>query len=71
MNMQEILQSEKDPKPEDYPGMYCANGKADCRDIDTLKNCVCPDCAVHKKYDLDNAEPSFLYCKDGKAHKMS
>ena len=69
MDFQEVLQSSEDPKPEDYPGMYCSNGKADCTDIDTRKDCICPDCPVYKKYDLKVADPAFLYCKDGKAWK--
>lgn len=69
MNIQEILQGKEDPKPSDYPGMYCANGKAVCRDIDTEKNCICPDCVIYKEYELENAKPDFLYCKDGKAMK--
>lgn len=67
MNFQELLQSEEDLKPEDYPGMYCANGKAVCVDIDTDQNCVCPDCAVYKEKGLEEAIPDFLYCNDGKA----
>lgn len=53
MNFQEVLQSSEDPEPEDYPGMYCANGKADCEDIDTGKDCICPECPVYKKYELE------------------
>jgi hypothetical protein len=69
MKMQEMMQNEEEmtPKPRDFPGMYCTNGKAICVDIDTSQYCICEDCAVHKLYDLDNAEPTFLYCKDGKA----
>lgn len=71
MKMQEIMQSEEKekmtPSPEDFAGMYCTNGKASCTDIDTSKYCICEDCSVHKEYDLDNANPTFLYCKDGKA----
>ena len=69
MKIQEMMQSEEEmmPQPRDLPGMYCANGKAICVDIDTSKNCICPDCAIHKEYNLDNADPTFLYCKDGKA----
>ncbi|HEY0196287.1 MAG TPA: DUF2769 domain-containing protein [Methanobacterium sp.] len=69
MNFQEILQGEENPKPQDYPGMYCANGKADCGDIDTDQNCVCPDCAVYKEHGLEKAVPDFLYCNDGRAKK--
>lgn len=69
LNIQEIMQDEEEPsiKPNDYPGMYCANGKAFCADIDTTKNCICTDCKIYKDYNLDKANPTFLYCKDGKA----
>jgi len=69
MNFQELLQSEDDPKPVDYPGMYCANGKAECEDIETEKNCLCNECMVYKEFSLENAKPDFLYCSDGKAMK--
>jgi len=69
VNFQEVLQSREDLEAEDYPGMYCRNGKADCADIDTQKNCICPECPVYKKYDLEGAEPAFLYCKVGEAKK--
>lgn len=69
MNFQELLQSVDDLKPEDYPGMFCANGKAECEDIETEKNCLCPDCMVYKEYGLKDAKPDFLYCNDGKAMK--
>ncbi len=65
MESRELMQSEEILKGEDYPGMYCTNGKATCEDIDTNKNCICPDCAIHKEYKLDGAKPSFLYCKEG------
>lgn len=40
--------------------MFCAFGKSDC--IDTQKGCICGDCEVHKKYDLNEG----YYClKDG------
>lgn len=68
MKFQELLQSD-DPKVEDYPGMYCANGKAECGDIETGKNCLCNECMVYKEFGLENAKPDFLYCSDGKAMK--
>jgi len=69
MKTQEKLQGEEDIEPQDYPGMYCTNGKAVCEDIDTDKDCVCPDCAVYKEFGLENAIPDFLFCNDGKAMK--
>lgn len=71
INMQEIMQGEQEEKPslnpEEFPGMYCTNGQAVCKDIDTSQYCICENCAIHKEYDLDNANPTFLYCKEGKA----
>jgi len=69
MNYQNILQSEDDPKPEDYPGMYCTNGNAVCKDLDTEKNCICNECMVYKEFGLENAHPNFLFCGNGKAKK--
>jgi len=73
MKIQEIMQSEEEmmPQPRDLPGMYCANGKAICIDIDTTKNCICSDCTIYKEYNLENADPTFHYCKDGKAMQKS
>ncbi|HTX60880.1 MAG TPA: DUF2769 domain-containing protein [Methanobacterium sp.] len=69
LNLQEILQGEKEPQAGDFPGMYCANGIAECEDIDTSKDCVCPDCAVYQEHGLDTAKPDFLYCEKGRAQK--
>lgn len=69
LNIQEILQGDKEPQADDFPGLYCGNGEASCDDIDTNKDCVCPDCAVYKENGLDKAKPDFLYCKDGQARK--
>lgn len=69
MKTQENLHGDGDLKPEDYPGMYCANGKATCEDIDTSKDCVCPDCGIYQEFNLEKAKPDFLYCEDGKAKK--
>ncbi|MCE5214089.1 MAG: DUF2769 domain-containing protein [Methanobacterium sp.] len=68
LKLQEILQNEKEPiKPQNFPGMYCTNGKAVCGDINTEKNCICDRCSVYTDFNLAEAEPSFLYCKDGHA----
>lgn len=69
VDMQDILQGDEDPRPPDFPGMYCANGKAECGDIETGKDCICPDCMIYQEYILENAKPDFLYCSDGKAMK--
>jgi hypothetical protein len=66
MHLQEIMQNEQESiQPQDYPGMYCTNGKAVCDDIDTTKNCICDKCPIYGEYNLEKANPSFLYCKDG------
>ena len=68
MKLQDTLQNKDEPlKPQDFPGMYCTNGKAVCEDIDTEKNCICDKCLVYAEFNLDKADPSFLYCKDGQA----
>lgn len=45
---------------EHMENMFCGFGKSNC--IDQEKGCVCPDCQVHKKYDLKE----MYYClQDG------
>jgi hypothetical protein len=56
------------PKPEDMPGPYCAIGFTNCKDFDYNKVCICPGCQVYKDYNLMNANPSSMYCKNGKAN---
>lgn len=55
------------PEPEEFPGMYCANGKAACKDIDTNKKCKCVDCEVWKENELELKQPTTYFCKNGKA----
>ncbi|MCE7698885.1 MAG: DUF5518 domain-containing protein [Methanobacterium paludis] len=65
----EMMQSEGDmmPHPIDVPGMYCANGKATCEDLDATKMCQCTNCLVWKENDLESAELKGYFCRDGKA----
>ena len=55
------------PKTEDMPGPYCANGTAICKDLDFSKMCICNGCQVFKDYNLMKAKPTLYFCKDGKA----
>ncbi len=66
-NMQAALSSNS-LNPSAIPAAYCATGKATCQDIDTNQDCICPNCSVFNKYNLDNGTPVMYYCKDGKAH---
>lgn len=54
------------PKPEEFPGPYCANGVAICKDFDFTKTCMCGSCQIFNKYNLAKAKPSLYFCKDGK-----
>ena len=67
-NLENAKQSGSSLKPSDIPAVYCSSGKATCQDIDTSRSCICPDCAVFSRYDLNNGKPVMYYCRDGKAH---
>jgi len=67
MKMLQISMKGMSPEHEDFPGMYCTNGKAVCEDIDTNKKCNCINCEVWKEYKLDSKEPGIYFCKNGKA----
>ena len=54
------------PKPEDFPGPYCANGVAICNDFDFTKTCICGSCQIYQKNNLAKAKPNLYFCKDGK-----
>jgi hypothetical protein len=54
------------PKPEDFPGPYCANGVAICKDFDFTKLCMCSGCQIFNKYNLAKAKPNLYFCRDGK-----
>ena len=54
------------PKPEDFPGPYCANGVAICKDFDFTKPCICSSCQIFNKYNLAKAKPNLYFCRDGK-----
>jgi len=66
MNFQELLQSEDDPKPVDYPGMYCANGKAECEDIETEKTAYVMNAWFIKNLAWRMLNPTFSTAAMGK-----
>lgn len=48
------------PEKEEYvENMFCAYSKSSC--IKVKKTCKCPNCPVHKKYELDK----MYYCFGG------
>ena len=63
--MPKIKETKMMPSPEMVPGMYCANGKATCTDIDTKKMCQCTICPLWEEYDLAKGEPKGYFCRDG------
>ncbi|PKL66151.1 MAG: DUF2769 domain-containing protein [Methanobacteriales archaeon HGW-Methanobacteriales-1] len=65
--MPKLKESKMMPEPEMVPGMYCANGKATCTDIDVSKMCQCNMCPLWKENDLPNGEPMGYFCRDGAA----
>ena len=55
-------------KPEEFPWLYCATGKASCAGYLNFKEeCKCKDCKVYTENHLDNLDPVEFYCKNGKA----
>ena len=54
-------------EPEIVPGLYCSSGIASCKDIDTSRPCICPDCPVFVEYDLAKGHLIDHYCKNGRA----
>lgn len=54
-------------EPDIIPGLYCSSGVAFCKDIDTSRPCICPECPVFIEYGLEKCHPTHHYCKDGRA----
>ena len=52
-------------KPEFLPALYCSSGRTDCRDIDTLRMCLCSGCVTFVKYRLHEGRPKSYFCHDG------
>ena len=67
MKMLQISMKGMSPEPSDFPGMYCANGKAICSDLDPDKTCKCINCDVWKENNLNSGQPSTYFCQNGKA----
>ena len=57
------------PSPDEFPGPYCAIGKADCDDLDLSQACICNTCRVYKNYDLASGRPIEHFCFNDKALK--
>ena len=51
--------------PDRVPGVYCATGKATCKDIKTNRICKCNDCPIWKENNLKEGEPSRHFCRNG------
>lgn len=64
--MLQISMKGMNPEPEDFPGMYCINGKAVCDDLDIYKKCNCINCEVWKENELELKGPRTKYCQNGK-----
>lgn len=67
MKMLQISMRGMSPEPSEFPGMYCANGKAVCSDLDLDKSCNCINCDVWKENDLASGQPGKYFCQNGKA----
>jgi hypothetical protein len=67
MKMLQISMRGMSPEPSEFPGMYCANGKAVCNDLDPDKTCNCINCDVWKENDLASGQPGSYFCQNGKA----
>jgi hypothetical protein len=67
MKMLQISMKGMSPEPSDFPGMYCANGKAICSDLDPDKKCNCINCDVWKEHNLNSRQPGIYFCQNGKA----
>ena len=69
--MQEMMSEDVDIatviEPKDVPGIYCANGKAVCTDLDTHEICKCGECPIWTEYGLNKGEPGSYFCRDGAA----
>jgi hypothetical protein len=63
----EIKETKLMPDSEMVPAMYCINGKATCKAIDTKQICQCFLCPLWDEYDLLHSKPMRYYCRDGAA----
>ena len=54
-------------EPEIVPGSYCSSCMASCKDIDTMRPCICYECPGCVDYNLGERQPIDHYCKNGKS----
>lgn len=52
-------------KAADIPGVYCATGVADCKDLSFKQACICASCPLYPEYKLKGRKPLLYYCRDG------
>jgi hypothetical protein len=48
-------------------GVYCSVGKAECKDLDVSKACICYKCQIYADYALNLCSPLEHFCFNGKA----
>jgi len=51
--------------PADIPGVYCATGVAECKDLSFKQACICASCPLYTEYKLKGRKPPLYYCRDG------
>ena len=47
--------------------VFCSVGKADCKDLDLSKACICIGCKVHEVFNLASGSPVEHFCFNGQA----
>ncbi|HML04731.1 MAG TPA: DUF2769 domain-containing protein [Methanobacterium sp.] len=52
-------------EPEEFPGLYCANGKAKCLDLEGHEECLCAECPIYSENELLTGAPNRYFCLDG------
>ena len=62
-----MMKEGKKPSKKDIPGLYCASGKAHCKDLAFGEMCICGKCPLWTEYKLPNGMPMGYYCRDGAA----
>lgn len=60
---QQDLDSPMMMEPDKVPGLYCATGKATCKDINTKRVCKCVECPIWNEKSLKYNETSSYFCK--------
>ncbi|WP_235270718.1 DUF2769 domain-containing protein [Methanosarcina mazei] len=44
-------------------GVYCAENKSRCKDLNFDRQCICDSCKVWKEYGLKDADPNNHFCQ--------